>query len=234
MRFRLLLSSGLPCATCTKRAQHLAATCERADVADTWATLGYVAFADDPREHWRLFDFVESLHAQHNDRLIAELDARLATAYVEANRTRGDPYPEDEALLMELWRRVAMQVTDVMEETGVRVASSNLPSMVNHEERMVATGPRFYISVDTAWKRMYGDAVLAMPRSLQRRLWPDAEELASSACRAGATAAAFLHNAGWTLVPPDSDAQAVHRDWGSVRGMRHILWTSPSSGPTVT
>lgn len=216
--------------------------CSDRDANWTWEDWGYSAYAAGLQEPWAPFDFVEQFHAQHNDRVIADLNQRLAAAYRNVNASQRN----DTSWRQQTWKQIGQASSEAFDDIGLFVFSSNLPSTVNNEE---PSGPRFYISVDTAWKRIHGAAVTPMPHGLRSRLWPAASEAAEAAadgaaagealkeapeCRAGVRAAAFMHNMGWVLVPPGSDPQGWHYDWHGVQGMRHLMWTSESTGPAVT
>lgn len=192
--------------------------------------MGYTAFSHGV-EQWELFSFVEQLHAHHHNFIVDELTALRSVA----ERDLSYEQKQDEKFMLNIWNSSALAVTAALRDVGVSVWLSHLPS-VSQPDETLATGPRYYISVDEAWRRAHGHAVTAMPIDLIRRLWPHRQAVADpdGTCRVGSSAAAFLHNAGWVLVPPGSDAQPWHCDFTGQTGMRHILWKTTANGKACT
>lgn len=227
------------------------------DDNSTWWKYGYTAFAQRPREWlaWEPFEHVESMHARFNKYLVAELQARLSE--VEASEqsraptvsTSGSsprrPHDADDRR-HRAWNATALALTAGLGSAGVHVSLSYLPSMRGGRP----TGPRFYASVDGAWAKTRGESVPPMPAALEAAmafdgpadedLWRDAvatgrwAPAVAASCAARRCTGHVMHNMGWTLVPPGSDAQDFHADWAHAVGMRHITWQREGTDHTCT
>jgi hypothetical protein len=161
--------------------------------------------------NWGLFAFVEDYHSRYHSRIVSMFEAYLANDEWASSLVYGTSDYDWQA-----WDRVVKLVNDALWEDGIRVFMSNLESTKIIDGYPVVTGPRFYISVDPAFRKINGDVVPAMPADLCQVLFGSDKTFDKQV-------QAYLHNAGWTLVPPASDPQIIHQDY-PITGMSHIVW----------
>jgi len=162
---------------------------------------GWVEILLERKKRWSVINFVEQAHAQHHEQVLAELET-LRPMW-------------DSALNPLCWwedgHEACKRICERLEPIGIRVWDSNLPSIAPLPP-YVASGHRFYVSVDKAFARQLGGTVEAdpLPAHLRERLWPGEK-------------GGYIRNMGWVLAPPGSPAQNLHQDW-SQEGLAHIIW----------
>lgn len=150
--------------------------------ADGWLELGKLP-------DWDVFDMVEGYYAKYNDRVQFLLE-----------RERPRWFEDVEERDVRPGYVVARELSRRFEEKGIFISAVH-PSVADDEAKdYPSTGPRFYVSVmPAAMKR--GPAP-PLPKDAACLLWPDEEDRIKP----------YITEVGWTMVPPDSDAQAMHAD----------------------
>jgi hypothetical protein len=138
---------------------------------------------------WEVFDLVESFYFQYHDRILNLLE-----------RERPRWFEDVEEYDVRPGSVVARELSRHLEPKGIYVSAVH-PSTSEDETRgYPVTGPRFYVSVMEAAMRR-GPAPHP-PHEFASLLWPKEEDRHKP----------WLTELGWTMVPPDSDAQAMHAD----------------------
>jgi len=161
---------------------------------------GWAEVSLQRRKRWDVIDFVEQAHAEHHERVLAELESVRSMW--------------DSALNPDAWweqgHEACKRICERLAPLGIRVWDSNLPSTAPLPP-YEASGPRFYVSVDKAFARAAGVVEAApLPPHLSEVLWPG-------------ESGGFVRNMGWALAPPGSSPQQLHQDW-TEQGLAHIIW----------
>lgn len=160
---------------------------------------------------WNVFDMVEAYYAKYHDRILNLLERERPRWFEDVEE---DDVRPGFVVARELSRR--------FESKGIFITAVHPSVSEDKSLGYPVTGPRFYVSVMLAAMRR-GPAP-PPPKDVARILWPYQPDRRKP----------WITEVGWTMVPPLSNAQAMHADivsWKSsdprkefMGRFHHFIW----------
>lgn len=158
--------------------------------ADGWLELGKLP-------DWDVFVMVEAYFAKYHDRIRKLIERERPRWFENVEERRFRPgavvAAELSKRLMPKGIHISAVHPSVSDESSIRIPS-------DHGNYIGVSGPRFYVSIMAAAMRR-GPAPRP-PKDAAAILWPNRKDRERP----------WITEVGWTMVPPSSDAQAMHAD----------------------
>jgi len=146
---------------------------------------------------WDIRRRIEALYVKYSARIIAELE-ELRKDWMEPGEEGSGPGCDRPGGL------AAAKLNDgLLKDSGCFLYAAH-PSQADDAEDDVYSGPRWYLTCTENIRRRYEERGVCPPppAELQELLWPTHKDKCQP----------WLTEAGWTVVPQDSDPQVMHCD----------------------
>jgi len=138
---------------------------------------------------WAVFDLVEMYYAKYFDEVLELLESERPRWFEDVEERGIRP-----------GNKIAKEISKLYESKGIWISAVHPSVKDDREDSYPTSGPRFYVSVMPA--AMWRGPAPPPPKDAVRILWPDMQDRRNP----------WITEVGWTMVPPSSDAQAMHAD----------------------
>lgn len=178
---------------------------------------------------WDIRRRIEALHVKYHARILEELEG-LREDWMKGDEEGTAPgCGRPGGLAAEIVNK------GLLKDTGAFLYAAH-PSQEDEADDDVYSGPRWYLTCTEALRRRYEDRGVCPPppTELQELLWPAKRDKCQP----------WLTEAGWTIVPQDSDPQVMHCDLCSYEEVQrrkngrgryqHFVWKMDPSAVCTT